>query len=154
MGPRVASDPQGCNSDLGACCGCRLPGRRLAVITNSQSAPSSSVGTPVVAPAASKDLFSGLLARHTGRRRVIAMAEYQRPGISDQVDFYIAERKPGAVLRPYHMGDAPAITVRAGTTEKSAAFLRSGLREAGFVADVGGNGHEGVHKALHHVTTC
>ncbi|HEX7687263.1 MAG TPA: multicopper oxidase domain-containing protein, partial [Burkholderiaceae bacterium] len=47
-----------------------------------------------------------------------AMAEYPRPGHDDQTDFYIAERKPGAVLRPYRMGDPPAITVRAGTTEE------------------------------------
>jgi FtsP/CotA-like multicopper oxidase with cupredoxin domain len=63
-------------------------------------------------------MFDGILARKTDRTRVIAMAEYPRPGTDDQIDFYIAERKPGAVLRPYMMGDAPAITVRAGTTEE------------------------------------
>ncbi|HEX7637847.1 MAG TPA: multicopper oxidase domain-containing protein, partial [Burkholderiaceae bacterium] len=63
-------------------------------------------------------MFDGLLARRTDRVRVIAMAEYPRPGTADRTDFYIAERKPGAVLRPYRMGDAPAITVRAGTTEE------------------------------------
>jgi len=46
------------------------------------------------------------------------MAEYPRPGSADQTDFYIVERRPGAVLRPYMMGDAPAITVQAGTTEE------------------------------------
>jgi FtsP/CotA-like multicopper oxidase with cupredoxin domain len=46
------------------------------------------------------------------------MAEYPRPGSDDQTDFYIVERKAGAVLRPYMMGDAPAITVSAGTTEE------------------------------------
>jgi FtsP/CotA-like multicopper oxidase with cupredoxin domain len=46
------------------------------------------------------------------------MAEYPRPGMTDQVDFYIVERKPGAVLEPYGMGAPPAITVRAGTTEE------------------------------------
>jgi FtsP/CotA-like multicopper oxidase with cupredoxin domain len=99
------------------CAGDRLPERRLAVITNSETAPAASQSART-APASTRNLFSGLLARHTDRRRVIAMAEYPRPGVSDQVDFYIVERKPGAVLRPYHMGDAPAITVRAGTTEE------------------------------------
>ncbi|HEY8976480.1 MAG TPA: multicopper oxidase domain-containing protein, partial [Burkholderiaceae bacterium] len=64
------------------------------------------------------DAFTGLLARKVDRRRVIALAEYPRPGTDDQTDFYIAERKPGAVLRSYMMGDAPAITVNAGTTEE------------------------------------
>ncbi len=99
------------------CAGDRLPERRLAVITGtgSTAAPPQSVQeTPVVR----KTLFDGLIARHTDRERVIAMAEYPRPGITDQVDFYIVERKPGAVLRPYGMGSPPAITVRAGTTEE------------------------------------
>jgi FtsP/CotA-like multicopper oxidase with cupredoxin domain len=100
------------------CAGDRLPERRLAVITNSGSAPAASEEGVHLAPPSTRNLFSGLLARHTDRRRVIAMAEYPRPGVSDQVDFYIVERSPGAVLRPYHMGDAPAITVRAGTTEE------------------------------------
>ena len=64
------------------------------------------------------DLFAGVLARKTDRTRVIALAEYPRPGSDDQTDFYIAERKPGAVLKPFEMGDAPAITVHAGTTEE------------------------------------
>jgi FtsP/CotA-like multicopper oxidase with cupredoxin domain len=64
------------------------------------------------------NLFNGLLAQRTVQRRLIALAEYPRPGTDDQIDFYIAERKPGAVLKPYHMGDQPAITVRAGTTEE------------------------------------
>jgi FtsP/CotA-like multicopper oxidase with cupredoxin domain len=71
------------------------------------------------APQASRsNLFSGLVARHTDRERVIAMAEYPRPGITDHVDFYIVERKPGAVLRPYGMGSPPTMSVRAGTTEE------------------------------------
>jgi FtsP/CotA-like multicopper oxidase with cupredoxin domain len=49
---------------------------------------------------------------------VIALAEYPRPGAEDQTDFYIAERRPGAVFKPYEMGDPPAITVRAGTAEE------------------------------------
>ncbi len=99
------------------CAGDRLPERRLAVITGGGPAP----GPPqeVRPPSAPrKTLFDGLVARHTDRVRAIAMAEYPRPGITDQVDFYIAERKPGAVLRPYVMGSRPAITVRAGTTEE------------------------------------
>ena len=96
------------------CAGDRLPERRLAVIT---------AGPAVVAAAAApqpahRDLFSGLLAQRTDAERVIAMAEYPRPGSEDQTDFYIVERKAGAVLKPYMMGDAPAITVRAGTTEE------------------------------------
>ena len=46
------------------------------------------------------------------------MAEYPRPGSEDQIDFYIVERKAGAVSKPYGMGDPPAITVKAGTTEE------------------------------------
>jgi FtsP/CotA-like multicopper oxidase with cupredoxin domain len=74
-------------------------------------------GAPVPqAPRAS--LYSGLLSRKTEHQRVIAMAEYPRPGDGDQTDFYLFERKPGSVLKPYMMGDAPAITVKAGTTEE------------------------------------
>ena len=99
------------------CAGDRLPERRLAVLTRANSMAQSA------SPAAEQTeirntLFDGLIARKTDRERVIAMAEYPRPGISDQVDFYIVERKPGAILRPYGMGSAPAITVRAGTTEE------------------------------------
>lgn len=101
------------------CAGDRLPERRLALITNADTTQAPPLNAPVApVPKSTRSLFSGLLARHTDRRRVIAMVEYPRPGVSDQVDFYIVERKPGAVLRPYHMGDAPAITVRAGTTEE------------------------------------
>jgi FtsP/CotA-like multicopper oxidase with cupredoxin domain len=71
-----------------------------------------------LSPVSRASLFSGLLARHTDRQRVIAMAEYPRPGENDQTDFYLFERKPGAVLKPYMMGDAPAITVKSGTTEE------------------------------------
>jgi FtsP/CotA-like multicopper oxidase with cupredoxin domain len=99
------------------CAGDRLPERRLAVITGVGSAAAPLQAVPE-APADRKTLFDGLIARHTDRERVIAMAEYPRPGMTDQVDFYIVERKPGAVLRPYGMGSPPAITVRAGTTEE------------------------------------
>jgi FtsP/CotA-like multicopper oxidase with cupredoxin domain len=99
------------------CAGDRLPERRLAVVTSAGSVAEP----PAVAQVAQEprpNLFSGLMARPTERERVIAMAEYPRPGLTDQVDFYIVERKPGAVLKPYGMGSPPAISVRAGTTEE------------------------------------
>jgi FtsP/CotA-like multicopper oxidase with cupredoxin domain len=94
-----------------------VPARRLAAVEASPAA-AKAASTPIAGRAQRPDLFSGLLARHTDRRRVIALAEYPRPGSEDQIDFYIAERKPGAVLKPYEMGDPPAITVQAGTTEE------------------------------------
>jgi FtsP/CotA-like multicopper oxidase with cupredoxin domain len=98
------------------CSGDRLPERRLAVINGVAAAPASvHRTTPQTHPA---NLFNGVLAQRTAQRRVIAMAEYPRPGADDQIDFYIGETKPGAVLKPYHMGDQPGITVRAGTTEE------------------------------------
>ena len=99
------------------CAGDRLPERRLAVISSTGSAAEQIQPAPAV-PTPGHTLFDGLIARHTDRERVIAMAEYPRPGMTDQVDFYIVERKPGAVLEPYGMGAPPAITVRAGTTEE------------------------------------
>lgn len=98
------------------CAGDRVPERRLALVVAGGAALAPA---PIAAPAAAAppNLFAGLLARKVDRRRVIALAEYPRPGSVDQTDFYLAERQPGAVLRPYRMGDAPAITVRAGTTE-------------------------------------
>jgi len=101
------------------CAGDRLPERRLAVVVARGNASARATPTPARAhTAGERDAFAGLLARHVDRRRVIALAEYPRPGTDDQTDFYIAERRPGAELRPYMMGDAPAITVRAGTTEE------------------------------------
>ena len=99
------------------CAGDRVPERRLAVIEASP-ATSAPASTPPAAQSTRPDLFSGLLTRHTIRERVIALAEYPRPGREDQIDFYIIERKPGALLKPYEMGDPPAITVKAGTTEE------------------------------------
>jgi FtsP/CotA-like multicopper oxidase with cupredoxin domain len=99
------------------CAGDRLPERRLAVLSNATTGNPPSA-QPFAEPASQKGLFTGLVKRHTDHRRVIAMAEYPRPGVSDQVDFYMVERKPGAILKPYHMGDPPAIIVRAGTTEE------------------------------------
>ena len=99
------------------CAGDRLPERRLAVLTNAGSTaePTAAPEQPAVHV---NSLFDGLIARRTDRERVIAMAEYPRPGMTDQVDFYLVERKPGAVLKPYEMGSRPAISVRAGTTEE------------------------------------
>jgi FtsP/CotA-like multicopper oxidase with cupredoxin domain len=99
------------------CAGDRLPERRLAVIEVAPSAtrPASAATARAIAH---PNLFSGLLSRPTDRQRSIALAEYPRPGTEDQIDFYIVERKAGAVLKPYEMGDRPAITVKAGTTEE------------------------------------
>jgi FtsP/CotA-like multicopper oxidase with cupredoxin domain len=119
----VAAPPPGAKAFLvthaidTGCAGDRLPERRLAVVAAGGVAPAPAADTAPHA-AAAPNLFAGILARKVDRRRVIAMAEYPRPGSADQTDFYIVERKPGAVLRPYMMGDAPAITVRAGTTEE------------------------------------
>jgi FtsP/CotA-like multicopper oxidase with cupredoxin domain len=99
------------------CAGDRVPERRLALIE--VSAPVAASAAPVAAAHLSRaSLYNGLLARRTERSRVVAFAEYPRPGQDDQTDFYIVERKPGAVLKPYHMGTGPAITVKAGTTEE------------------------------------
>jgi FtsP/CotA-like multicopper oxidase with cupredoxin domain len=107
------------------CAGDRLPERRLAAVeagaAPATAAPAiAAVETAAAAtkPAAPANYFAGLLSRRPDRRRVIALAEYPRPGSADQTDFYIFERKPGAVLRTYMMGDAPAIVVKAGTTEE------------------------------------
>jgi len=99
------------------CAGDRVPERRLAVIESSEG-PLPLRTTVPPTPRVEPNLFSGLLARPTERQRVIAMAEYPRPGSYDQIDFYLFERKAGAVLKPYMMGDKPAITLRAGTTEE------------------------------------
>jgi FtsP/CotA-like multicopper oxidase with cupredoxin domain len=98
------------------CAGDRLPERRLAVVRSTGTATDPPVAQ--VTQEVRSSLFSGLMARRTQHERVIAMAEYPRPGLTDQVDFYIAERKPGAVLKPYGMGGPPAISVHAGTTEE------------------------------------
>jgi FtsP/CotA-like multicopper oxidase with cupredoxin domain len=103
------------------CSGDRVPERRLALVTGAPAevapvAVPQSADRPEAKPL--PDLFSGLLARKTDRTRVIALAEYPRPGAQDQTDFYIVERKPGAVLRPFEMGGAPAFTTTAGSVEE------------------------------------
>ena len=103
------------------CAGDRLPERRLAVVVASPAAGANDAPPPAAhakPPVALPDLFAGVLSRKPDRRRVIAMAEYPRPGTDDQTDFYLFERKPGAVLRTYMMGDAPTLVVKAGTTEE------------------------------------
>jgi len=100
------------------CAGDRLPERRLALLVAGGAATPTPGAAAAPAAATPRNHFAGVLSRKIDRRRVIAMAEYPRPGTADQTDFYLFERKPGAVLRPYMMGDAPAITVKAGTTEE------------------------------------
>ena len=102
------------------CAGDRLPERRLALVVagDPASTAAAAIPAPAPSPAAAPSVFSGVLSRKVDRRRVIAMAEYPRPGTADQTDFYIFERKPGAVLRAYMMGDGPAIVAKAGTTEE------------------------------------
>ncbi len=99
------------------CAGDRLPERRLAVVESSPANPPHP-SSPRARIDARSTLFSRLLARHTDRRRIIAFAEYPRPGSEDQIDFYIVERKTNAVLKPFAMDARPAITVKAGTTEE------------------------------------
>ena len=99
------------------CAGDKVPERTLALITAAPTAMPSITAQPVFEPSV-PSLFSHLIDRKTDRERTIAFAEYPRPGSADQTDFYIAERKPGTVLRPYEMGSAPAITVAGGSTEE------------------------------------
>lgn len=100
------------------CAGDKVPERRLALVTAAPTATPSVAAAALPAPQPQPDFFSGLLARPTDRTRTIAMAEYPRPGTADQTDFYIAERKPGTVLKPFEMTGPPAFEVRAGTTEE------------------------------------
>lgn len=119
----VAAPPPGVKAYLvtravdTGCAGDRLPERRLAVVSASSAATTAS-SAAWVPPTFRPNLFDGLMSRKTDRQRVIALAEYPRPGSDDQTDFYIVERRPGAVLKPFEMSDPPAITVEAGTTEE------------------------------------
>jgi len=98
------------------CAGDRVPERRLALLTAAPAASPIAVAEPK--PESARNIFSGIIAHRTDRARVIALAEYKRPGVQDQTDFYIVERKPGAVLRPFEMGGGPAFTTRAGSVEE------------------------------------
>jgi FtsP/CotA-like multicopper oxidase with cupredoxin domain len=100
------------------CAGDLLPERRLAEIEAAPGDAAPPAAAPEPPMIAQRDLFTGLMSRKTARERIIALAEYPRPGSDDETDFYIVERKPGAVLKPFEMGDPPAITVKAGTTEE------------------------------------
>jgi FtsP/CotA-like multicopper oxidase with cupredoxin domain len=100
------------------CAGDRVPERRLAVLTTVELVGGSDQIAPPPTPSSAPSLFSGLLTAKTDRERTIAFAEYPRPGTTDQTDFYIAERRPGVTLKPYHMGGAPIITVPADAVEE------------------------------------
>ena len=110
------------------CAGDRVPERRLALLT---SVPAKrGAGSVAQAAAASPerplapfdvpapDMYAGLLARRTDRTRIVAFAEYPRPGHGDQTDYYIAERRPGAKLTPFDMDGPPTITLPAGSVEE------------------------------------
>jgi len=102
----------GCTGDL-------VPERRLGVLTALPYTDDSDTPPAAVpAPTVQTSVFDGLLAQKTDRERVLAFAEYPRPGTLDQTDFYIAERRPGAEFRPFDMDGPPAITVQAGTAEE------------------------------------
>jgi FtsP/CotA-like multicopper oxidase with cupredoxin domain len=99
------------------CSGDRVPERRLGMLTalpygtdGGQSPPALSSSAP--------NMFSGLLARKVDRTRIVALAEYPRPGDDDQTDFFIAERRPGLAFTPYQMDGAPTITVPAESVEE------------------------------------
>jgi FtsP/CotA-like multicopper oxidase with cupredoxin domain len=101
------------------CTGDGVPERRLALLTTTPTAMGAIPPTPLPELGASlPDSFTGLMSRKTDRERVIALAEYPRAGSADQTDFYIVERRPGAVLRPFEMDGPPTITVPANTSEE------------------------------------
>jgi FtsP/CotA-like multicopper oxidase with cupredoxin domain len=100
------------------CTGDQVPERKLALIKTLATAASAADSREPAATPDKPDLFSGLMSRAVDHERVIALAEYPRPGVQDQTDFYIAERKPGTKLDPYEMGGPPLITMRAGTVEE------------------------------------
>ena len=99
------------------CSGDRVPERRLGMLTalpygtdGGQSPPTLSSNAP--------NMFTGLLARKVDRIRIVALAEYPRPGDDDQTDFFIAERRRGVAFTPYRMDGAPTITVPADSVEE------------------------------------
>ncbi len=101
------------------CSGDNVPGRKLLILTGGPPSMRQTAGKPVdTTLAKSPNLFSGVLAAPVTATRTLAFAEYPRPGKDDQPDFYIFEKKPGAVLRPFHTGDEPTLTVKAGTAEE------------------------------------
>ena len=99
------------------CAGDQVPERKLGLIT---AGPPHTVpvNAPTLAPKAEPDSFTGLLTRKTDTVRTIALAEYPRPGSADRNDFYIFEKKPGAIIKPFTMDGEPTVTVPAGSTEE------------------------------------
>jgi FtsP/CotA-like multicopper oxidase with cupredoxin domain len=105
------------------CSGDQVPERRLALVTagpaQADTPRADAIPVKPVAQATQEpDAFSGLMARKTDVTRTLALAEYPRPGAADQTDFYIFEKKPGAIIRPFMMDGEPTLTVAAGTTEE------------------------------------
>jgi FtsP/CotA-like multicopper oxidase with cupredoxin domain len=100
------------------CTGDSVPERRLGVLTALPYTGDAAQQAQVPSPTTQPNMFTGLLARKADHKRVIAFAEYPRPGDADQTDFYIAERRPGVALVPYQMGGPPTITVPAGSVEE------------------------------------
>ena len=100
------------------CAGDRVPERRLAVIAASPAATAPIAACGRRRTSAGADLFDGLMSRKTDRAAGHRAGRIPASRSDDQTDFYIVERKPGAVLKPFEMGDPPAITVQAGTTEE------------------------------------
>jgi len=100
------------------CTGDSVPERRLGVLTALPYTADAAQQAQVPPRTTSPNMFSGLLGRKTDRQRVIAFAEYPRPGDADQTDFYIAERRPGVALVPYKMMGPPTITVPADSVEE------------------------------------
>jgi FtsP/CotA-like multicopper oxidase with cupredoxin domain len=100
------------------CTGDSVPERRLGVLTALPYTADAAQQAPAPSRTAEPNMFAGLLARKTDHKRIIAFAEYPRPGDEDQTDFYIAERRPGLALVPYKMDDTPTITVPADSVEE------------------------------------
>jgi FtsP/CotA-like multicopper oxidase with cupredoxin domain len=100
------------------CTGDSVPERRLGVLTALPYTADAAQQAQVPPRTTSPNIFAGLLVRKTNRKRVIAFAEYPRPGAEDQTDFYIAERRPGMALLPYRMDSAPTLTVPADSVEE------------------------------------
>jgi FtsP/CotA-like multicopper oxidase with cupredoxin domain len=100
------------------CTGDSVPERRLGVLTALPYTADAAQQAQLPPCTTSPNMFTGLLTRKTDRKRVIAFAEYPRPGDADQTDFYIAERRPGMALVPYKMDGAPTLTVPADSVEE------------------------------------
>jgi FtsP/CotA-like multicopper oxidase with cupredoxin domain len=100
------------------CTGDSVPERRLGILTALPYTADAAQQAQVPPRTTSPNMFAGLLSRKTENKRVIAFAEYPRPGDEDQTDFYIAERRPGVALVPYQMNGAPTITVPADSVEE------------------------------------